>query len=460
MEPSRSKQNNKEIPDISKQRAQELRHALEFAEGIIATLREPLLVLDDSLKIVVANNSFYKKFSVKPQETEGRPIFEIGDNQWDIPKLRELLQELLPTNTSFSDFEVEHDFPKIGRRTMILNARRIHDGGPKTHRILLAIEDITERKRIEQEKASSELRYRRLFETAQDGILILNAETGRITDVNPFLIKLLGYPESEFLGKRLWEIGAFIDTRKSQEAYKKLQKNNYIRYEDLPLETKSGLRMEVEFVSNVYLVNNERVIQCNIRDVSARKQLERNLAFEATHDFLTGLPNRTLFTDHFNLAIAGARRYQKKLAILLLDIDHFKNINDALGHHYGDLLLKEFGKRLSNVTRKTDTASRLGGDEFILLMTEAADTESIAIMSQRILKQVRKPFMLNDHEVKITISVGVSVYPDDSEDLATLLKYADIAMYQAKQDGRNNYARYEPSMSIVKIGPDGLSQDN
>jgi diguanylate cyclase (GGDEF)-like protein/PAS domain S-box-containing protein len=450
MEPSKPKLNNEEIIDINKQHSQELQHALEFAEGIIATLREPLLVLDASLKIVVANDSFYKLFLMKPKDIEGKSIFEIGDNQWDIPKLRELLQEILPSNTSFSDFEVEHDFPKIGRRTMILNARRIHDGETKRHRILLTIEDITERKRIEQEKASSELHYRRLFETAQDGILILDAETGRITDVNPFLKEMLGYSENELLGKRLWEIGAFIDTRKSQEAYKKLQKNGYIRYEDLPLETRTGLKMEVEFVSNAYLVNNERVIQCNIRDVSARKQLERNLAFEATHDFLTGLPNRTLFTDHYTLALAGARRYHHKLAILMLDIDHFKNINDALGHHYGDLLLKEFGKRLSNVTRKTDTASRLGGDEFMLLMTEAADTESIDTCAQRILKQVRKPFMLSEHEIKITVSVGISIYPDDGEDLAILIKYADTAMYQAKQNGRNNYSRYKPSMSILK----------
>jgi diguanylate cyclase (GGDEF)-like protein/PAS domain S-box-containing protein len=448
MEPSKPKQNLKDIIDVDKQRAKELQHALEFAEGIIATLREPLLVLDASLRIVVANDSFYKVFSVKPQEIEGKPIFEISDKQWDIPKLRELLEHILPMNTSFSDFEVEHDFPKIGLRTMILNARRIHDGGPKTHRILLAIEDITERKRMEQEKASSELRYRRLFETAQDGILILNAETGRITDVNPFLIDMLGYPEDELLGKRLWEIGAFIDAKKSQEAYRKLQNNNYIRYEDLPLETKNGKRMEVEFVSNVYLVDNERVIQCNIRDISARKRLERNLAFEAYHDALTGLPNRTLLTDHYALAVAGARRHHKKLGIMMLDIDHFKSINDALGHPYGDQLLKEFGKRLSGVARKTDTASRLGGDEFMLLLTEAADTESIAIVAQRILEQVRKPFILNNDEISITASVGISIYPDDGEDLDSLMKYADTAMYQAKQNGGNNYLRYKPSMTL------------
>ena len=447
MEPSKRKPANRGIVGISQQPAVEMRQALEFAEGIVATVREPLLVLDARLRIVWANDSFCKLFSVKPQETEGRLIYEIGNNQWDIQKLRELLQGLLRRNTRFSDFEVEYDLPQVGRRTMILNARRIHDGGSKTVRVLLAIEDITERKRIELEKAASELRYRRLFETAQDGILILDAETGQIADVNPFLVDMLGYSKNELLGKRLWDIGAFVDAKKSREAYEELRKNNYIRYEDLPLETKTGQRMEVEFVSNAYLVDTERVIQCNVRDISERKRLERDLAFAATHDSLTGLPNRTLFNDHYALALAGAKRYHKKLAIMVLDIDHFKDINDALGHPYGDQLLKEFGNRLSSTVRKADTVSRIGGDEFALLVTEVAGTENVANVAQKMLGNARKPFRLNNHEVRITVSIGISNYPDDGEDVETLIKYADTAMYQAKRNGRNSYLRYEPSMS-------------
>jgi len=447
MEPSKRKPANRGIVGINEQPAVELPQALQFAEGIVATVREPLLVLDARLRIVWANDSFCKLFSVKPQETEGRLIYEIGNNQWDIQKLRELLQGLLRRNTRFSDFEVEYDLPEVGRRTMILNARRIHGGGSRTVRVLLAIEDVTERKRIELEKAASELRYRRLFETAQDGILILDAETGQIADVNPFLVDMLGYSKNELLGKRLWDIGAFVDAKKSREAYEELRKNNYIRYEDLPLETKTGQRMEVEFVSNAYLVDTERVIQCNVRDISERKRLERDLAFAATHDSLTGLPNRTLFNDHYALALAGAKRYHKKLAIMVLDIDHFKDINDALGHPYGDQLLKEFGNRLSSTVRKADTVSRIGGDEFALLVTEVAGTENVANVAQKMLGNARKPFRLNNHEVRITVSIGISNYPDDGEDVETLIKYADTAMYQAKRNGRNSYLRYEPSMS-------------
>src|SRR3989337_1300107 len=127
---------------------------------------------------------------------------------------------------------------------------------------------------IEPSLKDSELRYRRLFEAAQDGILILDAETGAITDVNPFLINVLGYSREEFIKKKLWEVGAFKDIEASQEAFEALQDNEYIRYEDLPLKAKDGRLVQVEFISNVYLVGNEKVIQCNIRDITARMQAE------------------------------------------------------------------------------------------------------------------------------------------------------------------------------------------
>ena len=131
-----------------------------------------------------------------------------------------------------------------------------------------------------QKIKTSELRYRRLFEAAQDGILILDAATGAITDVNPFLIKMLGYARAELMGRKLWEVGAFKDIEASQEAFEALQKNEYIRYEDLPLRAKSGKLIDVEFVSNVYLVGDEKVIQCNIRDITERKQAQECLAEE------------------------------------------------------------------------------------------------------------------------------------------------------------------------------------
>src|SRR4030043_1329734 len=143
------------------------------------------------------------------------------------------------------------------------------------------IEDLeaeaTKRKKAEEALTVSETRYRRLFETAQDGILILDADTGQITDVNPFLTEMLGYSYKDFLGKELWDIGPFKDVEAAKTAFKELQKKRYIRYEDLPLETKDGRPINVEFVSNVYLVNGKKIIQCNIRNITLRVQAEEAL---------------------------------------------------------------------------------------------------------------------------------------------------------------------------------------
>jgi formate hydrogenlyase transcriptional activator len=249
----------------------------KYAESIVETIREPLIVLTPDLRVITANHSFYGTFQVTPEETEGRFVYSLGGHAWDIPSLRELLEEIIPQNVYFNDFEVDHEFPAIGRRTMLLNARRIYREGQGTDMILLALEDITDHKRSEEALKISETRYRRLFESAQDGILILDAETGQISDVNPFLDEMLGYSHEEFLGKKLWEIGPFKNMEASKAAFLELQSKGYVRYDDLPLETKEGRPMAVEFVSNVYLVDHHKVIQCNIRDITERKLIAEAL---------------------------------------------------------------------------------------------------------------------------------------------------------------------------------------
>jgi PAS domain S-box-containing protein len=256
----------------------------KYTESIVETIREPLIVLTPDLRVISANHSFYETFHATPKETEGRFIFDIGNHQWDVPALRELLEEIIPKNTHFNDFEVDHEFPAIGRKRMLLNARRIYREGKGADMILLALEDITDQKQSEEVLIESESRYRRLFEAAQDGILILDAGTGQISDVNPFLVEMLGYSHNDFLGKKLWEIGPFKNIEASKATFLELQGKGYVRYNDLPLETKDGRPMAVEFVSNVYLVNHQKVIQCNIRDITERKLIAESL--QKAHDEL------------------------------------------------------------------------------------------------------------------------------------------------------------------------------
>jgi PAS domain S-box-containing protein len=192
-----------------------------------------------------------------------------------------LLHEVLSYHHPIHDFEVKHDFPTIGQKSMLLNARQFPPKASNPDLILLAIEDVTAHRKAEAAVQTSEGRYRRLFQTAQDGILILDAHTGTVIDANPFMTELLGYPFEEFLGKELWEIGLFSDKKASQAAYRELHEHGYIRYDHLPLETKAGERAEVEFVCNTYLVEERNVAQCNIRDISGRSRLEKKTQEQA-----------------------------------------------------------------------------------------------------------------------------------------------------------------------------------
>jgi PAS domain S-box-containing protein len=239
----------------------------DYAEAVIEAV-PPLLVLDQELRVQTANESFCKCFKISLRQTLNRRVYELGNGQWNIPKLRILLEKVLPRKSFFKDFEVTHEFESIGSRTMLLSGCQVDN----IQRILLFIEDITDRRSAQAGTRASEIRYRRLFEAARDGILIVDPVTRKITDANPFMTELLGYPHKELVGKELWEIGLLKDERASQAAFRELQKKHFIRYEDLPLQNKKGQRHEVEFVSNLYRENGHEVIQCNIRDITERKR--------------------------------------------------------------------------------------------------------------------------------------------------------------------------------------------
>jgi PAS domain S-box-containing protein len=254
---------------------------LEFAQDMIAALREPFVVLDGDLCVKTATPSFFKSFHVSKDEAESRLLYHVSNGQWDIPLLHVLLNQVLQTGDPVRDFKVDHDFPELGHRILLFNARKVpaHSSSPRF--ILLAIDDVTDRNLAEEALRDSETRYRRLFESAKDGILILDAQTLKIIDSNPFMTCLLGYSRGELLGKELWEIGLFKDQAASQAAYRELQQIGYIRYDHLPLKSSTGESIEVEFVSNVYPEGHQKVVQCNIRDISQRRYLERQMVEHA-----------------------------------------------------------------------------------------------------------------------------------------------------------------------------------
>jgi diguanylate cyclase (GGDEF)-like protein/PAS domain S-box-containing protein len=187
------------------------------------------------------------------------------------------------------------------------------------------------------------------------------------------------------------------------------------------------------------------------RDVSAARAMVLQMAHSAQHDFLTGLPNRMLLNDRVTQAIALAQRHMKKVAVLFLDLDGFKHINDSLGHPIGDKLLQSVAKRLVDCGRSSDTVSRQGGDAFVVLLSEVEQSDDAAITARRMLQAVAEPHSIGQHDLHVTTSIGVSIFPDDGLDAETLIKNADTAMYQAKENGHQSYQFFKPAMNVRAV---------
>jgi len=552
-----------------------------YAESIVETVRESLLVLNGELIVITANRSFYRNFRTTPAETIGSFIYDLGNKQWNIPLLRELLEEILPDKEAFDDFEVTHDFEDIGHKVMLLNARQVHRKKIDARMILLAIEDITERKCLETLLSDSEERFRRLFETANDGIVLLEKGEGKITQSNPAAEKMLGYTQEESIGNKLSDIGVLLDLGDFQTTMQHLNERGMIKYDDVPAKTKSGRHIDAD----IYLVDRAKLVQCNIRDITERKQAvealrqseerfkrifdegplgmvilnpghaivtankafcrflgydERELAGRGIeeitakedlaksrnaseqlfagdlpvsrlqkryvgkdgemvwvnltispihgndgrvlytlaiiqdltesrksadqihrlhyYDRLTGLPNRTFHRELMKRSIDHARRHKRRFPLIYIGLDNFQRINDSLGYSTGDLLLKAVADRLANAMRKSDyvarsaesdienVISRAGGDEFIVLAQDLNQTHDTAKTSRRLLAELSAPYDLGGHEIFLTVSIGIALYPDDATEVDDLLKNAEKAMRYSKSSGKNDFHFYSSSM--------------
>ncbi len=295
---------------------------------------------------------------------------------------------------------------------------------------------------------ATEARLKEFLEGANDLIFSVKP-TGEFLYANRAWEHVLGYDRQNLEGLSLGDVIDADMRIKCMAEIEKAARGERIDPLEGRLITCDGRTVDVEgTITSSFKSDEAGVVWVICRDISARKEAQEQLYFMAHHDQLTGLPNRLFFTDRLRQAKALAKRERHKCGILYLDLDRFKIINDTLGHAVGDILLREVGKRLSSCVREVDTVARIGGDEFSIVLvnlTHAVDAEQVA---DKILKALAKPVQAEEHELFITTSIGVSIYPTDDENPETLLKKADAAMYQAKAQGRNNCQVYDPSMDL------------
>ena len=426
--------------DVTERRVREqlLQDTLNYAEAILATLREPFIVLDDHLRIKTANRSFYETFKVPAKETEGKFIYDLGNGQWDLPELRTLLKEVLSNDHPIHDFEVEQTFPALGHRVMRLNAGRLASVNSQPDLILLAIEDITDRHNAEIALRNSEIRFRRLFETAKDGILILESNTGKITEANPFISELLGFRTDELLGKELWQIGLFQDIESSRAAFRQLQDQGYIRYHNLPLVTKAGRSVEVEFVSNLYKVNHQPVIQCNIRDNTEHHQLERT---QAQAEALVDLHRRK---DEFLAMLSHELRNPLSAITNAVEILDREN-DEPIQQKARTIIRRQVGHLVVLVNDLLEVTRVLSGR--IQLHREELDLRGIV---QQAMETTRNLFEQRKHELNVTL-------PDEP----IWLMGDALRLEEVIVNLLNNAAKYTPegghvSLSLNKEGEDAV----
>ena len=302
---------------------------------------------------------------------------------------------------------------------------------------------VTNLRKTQNELERNQRQLQAVIHNAMDGIITIG-ESGEILAFNPAAEEIFGYTLHEVLGKSVNmlmppEMGSEHDTYIGRYLETGEEKILGMRGREVEAVRKTGERFPLELSASEMVLGGQRYFIGIVRDITERKQTEQKIAYLAHHDYLTGLPNRALFLDRLGQSLSLANRTQYKEALLFLDLDGFKGINDTLGHDIGDLLLKHVAARLTKIIRASDTLARLGGDEFVMVLNNIKTKENASLVAQKIIAALSRPMELNGHSCRIGCSVGIAMFPDDSDKAEALIKQADEAMYLSKQRGKNTY---------------------
>jgi len=299
-----------------------------------------------------------------------------------------------------------------------------------------------------QSGTDADSKFRILFEHSPVGIFL--SDGCLLTDCNEAMVKMMRCSsKEELIGRHpsafspLSQPDGSLSLDKADELMDEALRTGHLQQEWI-CRRFDGEEFPVEILSSVIDWQDQKILYMVWRDITERKRIEEAIRHLAYHDVLTGLPNRMLFADRLILAIAQAKRRQGTMAIMMLDLDGFKTVNDSFGHHIGDQLLQSVGERLARTLREEDTLARMGGDEFMILLPVIREAANSSQIAEKILAAFRKPFFCEGNELFTSASIGIAIYPGNGEDMDSLMKHADTAMYQAKARGRNMYCLYAP----------------
>jgi len=332
----------------------------------------------------------------------------------------------------------------------MLNHGRVveRDAGGRALRMAGIVVDVTERKNAEALLQQSEDRFAKIFQASPDAIVISRLGDGRYLEVNQRWLELFGYTREELMDHSSLDLGVWVDPEDRARFVEQVRERGALRDFETRFRKKSGAVIDALISAEPIDIDGEPHAIVPIMDITDRKRAEERIQQLATRDALTGLPNRLLLNDRLMLSISNAQRQNGIVALLFIDLDRFKYINDSLGHVIGDAFLKAVAERLSRVVRKGDTLARLGGDEFVVVLENVNTKEEVAgQVARKILASFAEPFSVEGHTLSCSCSIGISVFPSDTGDPQMLVRDADTAMYHVKETGRGSYRYFSQEMN-------------
>jgi len=433
---------------LNKKLDYEISEHAKLTESLQASEKSYQILIDNApCPVVITSPSDDLILYVNPQAVLKLEIFQnhaVGKKFVEFyvnPAENDKLKFLQKTQGSVRDFETQlitttsHKF-----WTRVSSSEIIYKNQPAFFYAILDITDIKEKTFQLEEANRSYLLSEAVFRNTTEGIMITN-KSAEIISVNPSFTEISGFTEKEAIGKNPHILKSGLQDREFyNELWQKLNDDGQWKGE-FHNKRKNGEIFIQESSINAVKDKNGEITNyiAIISDISARKKAEEEIEHMATHDNLTGLPNRLLFQDRLDVAIKTAHREKSKFAIMFMDLDGFKNINDSLGHNAGDLVLKNVAYQLKTIVRESDTVSRMGGDEFILLLQGIHDRNGMVRLAEKIIAALNNPIKVDSTEAQIGCSIGIAIYPEHGDNVNELLKQADIAMYAIKESGKNNY---------------------